>query len=106
MTKKRYYEIRNALRFEMYATKSLLDKEYKAWKVKTITDFVRAEFNRYMPAPGQYISVDEGMGHCQCSKNLIKRCTSDKAIPVGFKFFVAVDYDTKWLFNFNVHAGE
>lgn len=76
--------------------------EYKAWKVKTILNMVKQQCISHMPVPGEFISIDEAM-----IKYYGKRCPITKSMPAkpikkGFLLFCAVDYATKFVFDFNL----
>ena len=56
-----YIEIRRNLRFEDYRKEGELKPNDKAWKVRSLLNIVRDKFKEINPAPGQMLSLDEGM---------------------------------------------
>ena len=97
-----FKEIKANLRFEDYAEKTEEDMKDKAWKVRTIFNMMKAKCRHHMPAPGEFISVDEAM-----MKYFGRRCPITKSMPAkpikrGFLFYCGVDYETKWVFDINL----
>lgn len=96
----RFKAIRQALRFEDYAAVGGDDHNNRAWKIRTISTLMQDSFRRMMRAPAQHIAVDEGMVRYTGRRCPIRRRLPNKPIPVGMKFFAAVDVATGFMFDF------
>ena len=58
-----------------------------------------------MPAPGEHLSFDEGMGRFFGRVIGLKKHMPNKPIKEGLKFFVGVDYEMGFCFDFNMADG-
>lgn len=98
----RFRQIKCLLRFEDYQNYNADEhRRDKAWKIRTITHLMQAAFRQFMPAPGQFLSVDEGMVRYTGRRCPLKRVMPNKPISRGVNFFAAVDYATGILVNFS-----
>jgi hypothetical protein len=88
---------------------SEVDKETKkkdnAWRVRAIFCLLKKMFNDCLPASGEHLSFDEGMGRFFGRVTGLKKHMPNKPIKEGFKFFVAVDYDSGGCFDINMADG-
>lgn len=103
MSYARFKQIKTVLRFEDYASNEdtrARAEEDLAWKIRTVTNLLRESFRKMMRAPGQHITVDEGMVRYTGRRCPIRRRLPNKPIPRGLKFFGAVDVSTGFLFDF------
>lgn len=66
---------------------------------------VKSKFKRFMPAPGEHLSADEAMVLFTGNRFPIIRAMPNKPITRGMKLYMGVDYETKFVFDFNVCDG-
>lgn len=68
----------------------------KIWKVRVMTQKLKASFKSFMPHPNEHLSADEAMilfGGKRCP---IIRAMPNKPIDRGMKLYVLVDYESKY----------
>ena len=104
LSRRKYDLIIKCLRFADYSLRGGPDVD-KAWKVRPLFVAVKEQFNKLLPAPGQYISIDEGMVLCTTKLNPLRRTLPNKPVPTGHKFYMAVCKATGVLFDFNISDG-
>jgi hypothetical protein len=80
-------------------------KQDNAWRVRSIFSLLKKSFNDCMPAPGEHLSFDEGMGRFLGRVTGLKKHMPNKQIKEGFKFFVAADYESGVCFDMNMADG-
>ena len=100
-----FKEISGNITFEDYSTKTVEDKQDKAWKIRTIFELFKQKCRLGMPCPGEYISIDEAMMKYFGRRCPISMSMPQKPIKRGFLFYCAVDYETKWVFDINLADG-
>jgi hypothetical protein len=103
MSYRDFKEVKANLRFEDYELGH--DRGDKAWKVRSVFMMLKQKFREAMPAPGQWISMDEAMMKYYGRLCPIVKSMPQKPIKKGFLFYCAVDYKTKWAFDINLSDG-
>lgn len=104
MTQARFEAINKCLTFEDLDEIELNDTGDHAWKVRTITQVLKAKCRAAMPNPTQHLSIDEGMSLCTTRRCKLLHHVRNKPIDTGFKFFMLVDYKTKVCCDFNYYG--
>jgi len=103
MSHTRYQQITANLRFEDYSIPRDQHAD-KAWKVRTIFNYLKKAVRHCMQAPSKWLSFDEAM-LMFTGRNPIRRVLPNKPIPMGFKFWVLVDRLTKLICDINIDDG-
>ena len=88
----RFFYIKKHLR--AYTAEDIVENPIKGWKVKRATDEINRAFRSTMSYPGMNMSLDEGFVAASATMNPIFTTVHNKPLE-GFRFFIAVDYETK-----------
>jgi hypothetical protein len=105
MRYRRFQQPKKHLVFEESEVDEETTKKDNAWRVRAIFCLLKKMFNDCLPAPGEHLSIDEGMGRFFGRVTGLKKHMPNKPIKEGFKFFVAVDYDSGVCFDINMADG-
>jgi hypothetical protein len=104
-----FKEIKRNFIFENYTTSDpranpTLPSD-KIWKIRTVVNKVKEKFRRFMPALGEFMSADEAMVLFTGNKCPKIFAMPHKPITRGIKLHMGAEYETKFVFNFNVCDG-
>lgn len=100
MSYRRFSFIRSNIKFALVENPA-----DKLWKLRPAIQKLQQSFQKAMPFPGEFISIDEGMVPYKGRRAPCKRRMPNKPIKCGFKIFMAVDFKSKFLFDFEFDDG-